>query len=276
MRFTAVLGDTKSIEIFIKILGIVSKLCRKRVVVRITPNEFSFVNIYSLREGICLDFRLLKDQLFCSWVFDGISAENNAIFFELSTDDLIGSMQARENQAKFKLVKKDNIPHLRIELIANGLVNEIPINLILVRNWNDYNPPDMGPPSVAVTLPPVKNLSKILSAVKNIGAKSAAFRVNNVGEFSVCAITDMAKVDIYAGDLTNLSLTGSSNTTPRRSVDEFSSVVLDIRALYPFVSSLSPYIARLGMKVVNGKGAIFSANELECNLTLYIAGQQTD
>jgi hypothetical protein len=72
MRFTAVLGDSKSIEIFIskffhksfnfylEVLGIVAKLCRKRVVVRITPNEFSFVNIYSLREGICLDFRLLK------------------------------------------------------------------------------------------------------------------------------------------------------------------------------------------------------------------------
>jgi hypothetical protein len=82
-------------------------------------------------------------------------------------------MQARENQAKFKLVKKDNIPHLRIELSANGLVNEIPINLILVRNWSDYNPPDMGPSSVAVALPPIRNLSKILSAVKNIGAKSA-------------------------------------------------------------------------------------------------------
>uniref|UniRef100_A0A915MLX0 Uncharacterized protein n=1 Tax=Meloidogyne javanica TaxID=6303 RepID=A0A915MLX0_MELJA len=120
-------------------------------------------------------------------------------------------------------------------------------------NWNDYNPPNMGTPSVAVTLPPVKNLSKILSAVKNIGAKNAV---------SVCAITDMAKVDIYAGDLTNLSLTGSSTTTPvtpRRSIDEFSSAILDIRALYPFVSR-----------------AIFSATELECHLTLYIAGQQQD
>uniref|UniRef100_A0A915M850 Checkpoint protein n=1 Tax=Meloidogyne javanica TaxID=6303 RepID=A0A915M850_MELJA len=259
MRFTAVLGDSKSVEIFSKVLGIASKICRKRIVVRITPNEFSFVNVYSIREGICLDFRLLKDQLFCSWVFEGISVENNAIFFELSTDDLIGSIQSRENQAKFKLVKKDNIPHLRIELSANGLVNEIPINFILVRNWNDYNPPNMGTPSVAVTLPPVKNLSKILSAVKNIGAKNAV---------SVCAITDMAKVDIYAGDLTNLSLTGSSTTTPatpRRSIDEFSSAILDIRALYPFVS-----------KIVNGKGAIFSATELECHLTLYIAGQQQD
>jgi len=67
---------------------------------------------------------------------------------------------------------------------------------------------------------------------------------------------------------------------------------LDIRALYPFVSSLSPYIARLGisfvfflilifykiflLEIVNGKGAIFSATELECHLTLYIAGQQQD
>ncbi|CAK5080561.1 unnamed protein product [Meloidogyne enterolobii] len=184
MRFTAVLGDSKSVEIFSKVLGIASKICRKRIVVRITPNEFSFVNVYSIREGICLDFRLLKDQLFCSWVFEGISVENNAIFFELSTDDLIGSIQSRENQAKFKLVKKDNIPHLRIELSANGLVNEIPINFILVRNWNDYNPPNMGTPSVAVTLPPVKNLSKILSAVKNIGAKNAV-RVWNFFKFFI-------------------------------------------------------------------------------------------
>ena len=79
---------------------------------------------------------------------------------------------------KLKLVKKDNVPHLRIELSANCLVNEIPITLILVRNWPDYNPPNMGVTSVAVSLPPVKNLSKILLAVKNIGSKSVVMIIN--------------------------------------------------------------------------------------------------
>lgn len=120
--------------------------------------------------------QFLKDQLFCSWAFDGISPENNAIFFELITDDLAHSLQTRENQMKLKLVKKDNVPHLRIELSANSLVNEIPITLILVRNWLDYNPPNMGVPSVAVSLPPVKNLSKILLAVKNIGSKNVVIK----------------------------------------------------------------------------------------------------
>lgn len=272
MRFTATIGDTRSVEVFVKVASVAGKLSRKKTVIRITPNEFSFVSAYSLREGVCLDFRCLKDQLFCTWVFDGISPENNAIFFELPTDDLVHSLQAKENQMKLKLAKKQNVPHLRIELSANNLVNEIPIALILVRNWPDYNPPNMGQPSVAVNLPPLKNLAKILAAVKNMGAKSMAFRVNNSGEFSICAMTEMAKVDVYARDLTNLTMS-SAQTSSQRGPDDFYSVILDLRTLYPFVSSLPPYVDRLTMKVVKGRGAIFNANEPECQMTLYMAGQ---
>ncbi|KAL3090893.1 hypothetical protein niasHS_007268 [Heterodera schachtii] len=273
MRFVAVIGDGKAVDIFVKVAAVVSKLCRKRAVVRITPNEFSFVNVYNVREGMHVDFRIHKDNLFNSWSFDGLSLDNNAIFFELSTDDFVRSLHSRATQIKLKMTKKDGVPHLRVELSANSLVNEIPIVLVVLRQWPDFNPPNMGISQLAVALPNVKTLTKIVSGVKDIGGRHLIFRANNRGEFNIIGYADQAKVAVYAQGLHNQSISGAedlSQTAPQP--EHFYNVTLDIRNFHAFLSALHALASRLTMKIFDGHGAIFIAQEPECNLTLSLAG----
>uniref|UniRef100_A0A183CDS4 Checkpoint protein n=1 Tax=Globodera pallida TaxID=36090 RepID=A0A183CDS4_GLOPA len=269
MRFVAVIGDGKAVDIFFKVVVVVSKLCRKRCVVRVTPNEFSFVNVYNVREGMHVHLRIHKDHLFNSWSFDGLSPDNNAIFFELSTDDFVSSLHSRANQIKLKMTKKDGVPHLRVELSANSLVNEIPIVLVVARQWPDFNPPNMGLSQLAVALPPVKTLTRIISGVKDIGGRHLIFRANNKGEFNIIAHADQAKVAVYAQGLHNQSISGAENLSQTvQQPEHFYGVTLDIRNFHAFLGALQSLVSQ----IFDGHGAIFIAQEPECNLTLCLAG----
>jgi len=276
MKFNALIGDAKGVDIVCKIIAIVSRICRKKCVVRLTSNDMSFLNSYNIREGVAMDFRILREDVFATYIMEGVTPEHNSIYFELSTDDLVHSMSSRESQVKFKLIKKDNLPHLKIDLITNCITNEIPINFILVRNWADYNPPNIGIPSVAVCLPSPKILAKILSSVKNMGAKNIVFKSNNNGEFCINTSNDVAKMDVYMRDLANLSIVAGHSSQEMHKDNEFFSVLLDIKVLCSFVCGLQNIAGRLSMKVVHGRGAIFSVKEPECLLTLYASGLNQD
>ena len=67
---------------------------------------------------------------------------------EISAKDFAHSLTLRETQIKIKLIKKNNTPHLKIDLVSNSIVNEVPITFIMVKNWAEYNLPNIGTPSV--------------------------------------------------------------------------------------------------------------------------------
>lgn len=170
--------------------------------------------MYNVREGISLDFRLIQKEVFTTYVFQGISAEHNAILFELPTADLLHTTSGKESLMKIKLAQKvgviqfrslrafllpihhryssfeEAIPHLVIELETIDVRHEIPVNFIIVKNWSDYEPPNVGLFSVskiseyvgmdilrgivqaALNLPSVKVIHKMLTTIKNIGART--------------------------------------------------------------------------------------------------------
>lgn len=46
-----------------------AKLCKKQCVIRLTPTEFSFINVYNIREGMHMDFRIHKVGYFNLFIF---------------------------------------------------------------------------------------------------------------------------------------------------------------------------------------------------------------
>lgn len=63
-------------------------------------------------------------------------------------EDLVHSTTTKENMVKMKLSQRNNSPHLVIELKTICITHEIPIDFVLVRNWHDYQMPNIGIPSV--------------------------------------------------------------------------------------------------------------------------------
>lgn len=74
--------------------------------------------------------------------------ENNEIYFEINLMNLLQSLPSNANFVHLKLTKKDNTPHLRIELRNITITHDIPINLQPVRMWGLFKTPITGPPSV--------------------------------------------------------------------------------------------------------------------------------
>jgi hypothetical protein len=94
---------------------------------------------------------ILKDEVFSSFNMEGVSPEQgkNEILFYLSTADLAHSTSSRESEIKLKLIKKDNAPHLKIDLITQCITNEIPLDFVMVKDWSKYEAPKIGHPTVS-------------------------------------------------------------------------------------------------------------------------------
>uniref|UniRef100_A0A915EA22 Checkpoint protein n=1 Tax=Ditylenchus dipsaci TaxID=166011 RepID=A0A915EA22_9BILA len=270
-RLNSVIADGKSFDTFSKIVRIVSKICRKMCVIRLTANEFSFVNARNAREGFSLDLRIDQKELFTSYSLESDSQTVDAIFFEIQTDDLVYSTSMQDTLVEIKLLGKDLIPHLVVELKTRGLIHEIPVNLIQKHNWQDYDPPIVGIPSVGFFLPPLKVFYKIFSSIKNIGSKSITFKANNNGELWLNGVMDQARMEIFVRDLVNVAIPGG-NSQEMYGADEFFEVQLDLRVLYSFLSHLHVLFSKLLLKIVHGRTAIFSAKERDCQFHFYVNG----
>jgi len=92
---------------------------------------------------------LLQRAVFVAYNLEGFAPEANAIYFEISTADLVHSLVGKDSNIKLKLIKKE-VPHLKVELVGSHVTHEVPISLIQPRCWLDYDAPNVGLASVRV------------------------------------------------------------------------------------------------------------------------------
>ncbi|KAH7703663.1 Hus1-like protein [Aphelenchoides avenae] len=270
MKFSALIGDNPSVEAFTRILAVVGRICKKKCVMRINPDEVCFANISNAREGIYLDVRVVQSEMFASYTMQGIAEEHNSIVFELSTEDLVQSVHVKEESIKLKLTRKENAPHLRVELLSSSVIHEIPVSILAVRQWDNYLPPNTGQPTVAIYLPPVKVVQRIIQCLKNMHNKYMLIKANNAGELAIHAATDSAKFKVCVGDLSNITVRpdGDDRVEP---ADAFQSVKLDLRVVHSFLSSLHQTFNRASLRLINDRVAIFAVNQADCHITFYVS-----
>jgi len=270
MKFNALIGDSKGADVFVRSVNIVSKLCPKSCIVRLAPDDVSFVSAYSVRNGMSLEFKIPQRAVFVTYNLEGISPEANAIYFEIPTADLIHSLIGKDSNIKLKLIKKE-VPHLKVELVGSHVTHEIPISLIQVRCWPDYDAPNVGLASVMVALPSVRVLQKIMTSMKHIGAKTISIKANNSGEMCLSSTLDTANVDVYFQDLSNLTLQGASSEH-EMNPEEYFSVHLDLKLLLSFFGGLHGHFNKLLMKIVHGRAVAFVSKQPDSQFRLILMG----
>lgn len=87
--------------------------------------------------------------MFSFYRLEGLSPENNAVFLDVPTEDLVHSTSSKEGYLMIKLAQKNNIPHLNIEVRSDCTIkHEIPVTFVKPTNWTDYDPPTVGLASV--------------------------------------------------------------------------------------------------------------------------------
>uniref|UniRef100_A0A7E4WC11 SCP2 domain-containing protein n=2 Tax=Panagrellus redivivus TaxID=6233 RepID=A0A7E4WC11_PANRE len=128
MRFSAIADDSKSVEALTTAISSAAKYSKQGVVsVKILPDSLSFVCATGVRDGFFMEIRMEQQEVFSAFHMEGLAPDNNAIVFEMDLTQLMQAMTIKEEATKWKLVKRNNLPHLAIEMRVNAILKYIPV-----------------------------------------------------------------------------------------------------------------------------------------------------
>ncbi|XP_023237915.1 checkpoint protein HUS1-like [Centruroides sculpturatus] len=106
----------------------------------------------------------------------GVSDEFNEIYLELSTDNLVQALKSSSSAKtlKIKLTKK-HAPCLTLENELPSLssysrlvIHDVPVRVIPVRFWDEFQEPEMLQFDVSLYMPPLKIVRNIIDRMKNL------------------------------------------------------------------------------------------------------------
>ncbi|CAI9727833.1 HUS1-like [Octopus vulgaris] len=248
MRFRAKLVDIGSIQHFTRIIATITRLC-KTCVLRITLEKFYFIILEkALHGGAKVWCELFQDHFFDEYMLDGLSKDNDEIFLEINPDNLLKALKTGQTAKwiKIKLTKKQ-VPSLTLEVdlptvtgLSRTVVHDIPVSVLALRHWADYDEPDVPDFDVSINMPALKLLRNVVDKMKSI-SNFVIVSANCDGKMKLMVETDVASVCTYFRDLTNpkwkdknSDLIQSSSKDP----SEFSEVRVDLRKFAQFLNGL--------------------------------------
>lgn len=137
-----------------------------------------------------------------------ISSNNdNSILFECSLSFILKSLGSGKTASEcvVKLVKRGDVPCLCIEAKASGgltvdIVHDIPIKLQKVTDLVHYLPPDVPPPSVALSLTRVKLMRSVIDRMSKL-ARTIQMTAHQVGRLAF-KVDGLCQVSSYVTGLT--------------------------------------------------------------------------
>lgn len=264
MKFLAVLADQGATDTFWRIAETISKLCKDRVVLRITRDSFALISAeHNHASGCFFEIALNTNEFFSTFTMAGVSEEFDEIFMELNKDSFFRSINPKEQTSKIRLTKIGNLPHLKVELKSFAVIHEMPVDLIPTRQWKQYNTPSVTGVKVAVYLPSLIVLRNLFSSVKNMGLKHLTLQGNQRGELYINGDMDAASIQIYFSGLSN-----SSVDEPDEDPNVFHEVRVPVREVYPFFRSVNTNftLSRVLLKIVPHKLAAFFIQQNDASL----------
>ncbi|GAB1601057.1 checkpoint protein HUS1-like [Argonauta hians] len=248
MRFRAKLVDCGSILHFTRIVATITRLC-KTCALRITADKFYFVILEkALQGGAKVWCELFQDHFFDEYMLDGLSADNNEIFLEILPDNLLKALKTGQiaKWIKIKLTKKQ-VPCLTIEVdlpTPNGLsrtvVHDIPVSVLALRHWAEYEEPDAPDFDVSINLPALKLLRNVVDKMKSL-SNFVVMSANYEGKMKLTVETDVASVCTYFKDLKNPKWRDKNSDVIQSSSNdpsEFYEVRVDLRKFAQFFNGL--------------------------------------
>ncbi|XP_073188844.1 checkpoint protein HUS1 isoform X4 [Lepidochelys kempii] len=184
---------------------------------------------------------LSQGNFFDEFQMEGVAAEHNEIYLELTPENLSRALKTAQNAktVKIKLTNK-HCPCLTVAVELPSLstssrivTHDIPVGVIPRRLWNDFREPSVPDFDVSIYLPVLKTMKSVVERMKNL-SNCIVLEANLNGEMNLKIETDLVSVTTHFKGLGNppwVSEDGSQSSTQDRDPESMAEARIDIRKL---------------------------------------------
>ncbi|XP_043920825.1 checkpoint protein HUS1 isoform X3 [Protopterus annectens] len=189
---------------------------------------------------------LSQGNFFDEFQMEGVSADNNEIYLELSPENLSRALKTVQaaKAVKIKLTKKHcpcitlavELPSLSIS--SRIVTHDIPVGVIPRKLWNDFREPGLPDFDVSIYLPPLKTIKSVVERMKNL-SNFVVIEANLNGEMNLKIETDLVSVATHFKDLGNppwVNEDGTQGFSRARVPESMAEARVDIKKLLQFLA----------------------------------------
>ncbi|XP_058929754.1 checkpoint protein HUS1-like [Kogia breviceps] len=208
MKFRAKLVDAACQNNFTRVSNVIARLA-KTCTLRISPEKWNFVlSDRVARGGVSMWCELEQENFFSEFQVEGVSAENNAIYLELTSESLSRALKTAQNARtlKIKLTNKHfpcltvSREPLSVSSSSCVVTHDIPVKVIPRKPWKDLQEPTVPDADVSIYLPVLKTMKSIVEKMKNI-SNHPIIEANLNGELNLKIETELVCVTTHFKDL---------------------------------------------------------------------------
>ncbi|XP_043319355.1 checkpoint protein HUS1 isoform X2 [Cervus elaphus] len=240
MKFRAKIVDTACLNHFTRVSNMIAKLA-KTCTLRISPDKLNFVLSDKVANGgVSMWCELEQENFFSEFQMEGVSAENNEIYLELTSENLSRALKTAQNARalKIKLTNK-HFPCLTISIEL-----------------------------VSIYLPVLKTMKSVVEKMKNI-SNQLIIEANLNGELNLKIETELVCVTTHFKDLGNPPL-ASENASQDRNSEQMAEVHIDIRKLLQFLAGQQVNPTKATCNIVKNKIVHFDLLHEDVSLQYFI------
>ncbi|XP_011380036.1 checkpoint protein HUS1, partial [Pteropus vampyrus] len=211
--------------------------------VRISPRQLNFILADKVASGgVSMWCELEQENFFSEFQMEGVSAENNEIYLELTSENLSRALKTAQNARalKIKLTNKHfpcltvSIELLSVSSSSRVVTHDIPIKVIPRKLWKDLQEPVVPDSDVSIYLPVLKTVKSVVERMKNI-SNHLIIEANLNGDLNLKIESELVCVTTHFKDLGNPPL-ASADASRDRNPEQMAEVHVDIRKFLQFLA----------------------------------------
>ncbi|XP_051872452.1 checkpoint protein HUS1 isoform X2 [Pristis pectinata] len=224
--------------------------------------------------------QLFQGNFFDEFQIEGVSAEYNEIYLELTPENLSRSLKTSQNAktVKIKLTMK-HCPCITIAVELPSLsshsrivTHDIPVSIIPRKLWNDFEEPRVPDFDVSIYLPVLKTMKSVVERMKNL-SNHIVIEANQNGEMNLKIDTDLVSVTTHFKELGNPPWV-EEGTQPdffqRRDSTNMAKARIDIKRLLQFLAGQQVNPSKAICNIVNKKVIHFVLLHEDVSLQYFI------
>ncbi|XP_029423743.1 checkpoint protein HUS1 [Nannospalax galili] len=283
MKFRAKIVDAACLNHFTRVSNMIAKLA-KTCSLRISPDKLNFILSDKLASGgVSMWCELEQENFFSEFQMEGVSAENNEIYLELTSENLSRALKTAQNARalKIKLTNK-HFPCLTVSVelqfssssSSRIVTHDIPIKVIsisaevLCSCLNQRHALRDVVSLVSIYLPALKTMKSVVEKMKNI-SNHLVIEANLNGELNLKIETELVCVTTHFKDLGNPPSSSESTSQDRRPED-MAEVHVDIKKLLQFLAGQQVTPTRALCNIVSNRIVHFDLLHEDVSLQYFI------
>ncbi|XP_032726932.1 checkpoint protein HUS1-like [Lontra canadensis] len=275
-KFRATIVDAACLNHFTRVSAGRAKPA-KTCALCISPQKLNFVLSDKVASGgVSVWCELEQENFFSEFQVEGVSAENNAIYLELTSENLSRALKTAQNARalKVKLTNKHfpcltvSVELLSVSISSRMVTHDIPVKVIPRKLWKDLQEPTVPDSDVSVCLPVLKTMKSVVEKMRNL-SNHLIIEANLSGDLNLKKETELVCVTTHFKDLGNPPL-ASEDASQDRDPAQMAEVCIDIRKLLQFLAGQQVNPTRAVCNIVSNKLVHFDLLHEDVSLQYFI------